>query len=161
MPKRKRLRRLEAAVLGSSHALFTAAATAAQRLVFHIQRQPVAQTTTVEPVQTLLQVVAAILSTVAGLIGAVRIVFKVSEKVQGRCGIGGGDFLMARRHGVSVLGIDLSRNMVDIAKQRALEAGGDEANVEFQARGFRLEASGLRSEASGLRSETRGPRPEA
>ncbi|KAM9849925.1 phosphoethanolamine methyltransferase [Aulostomus maculatus] len=35
------------------------------------------------------------------------------------CGIGGGDFYMAKTFGVEVLGIDLSENMVDIALERA------------------------------------------
>ncbi|XP_041845442.1 phosphoethanolamine methyltransferase [Melanotaenia boesemani] len=36
------------------------------------------------------------------------------------CGIGGGDFYMAKAFGVEVLGLDLSDNMVDIAMGRAL-----------------------------------------
>ena len=35
------------------------------------------------------------------------------------CGIGGGDFLMADEYGVEVLGIDLSKNMVNIALERS------------------------------------------
>ncbi|XP_019739480.1 phosphoethanolamine methyltransferase isoform X3 [Hippocampus comes] len=35
------------------------------------------------------------------------------------CGIGGGDFYMAKTFGVEVLGLDLSENMVDIAMARA------------------------------------------
>ncbi|KAM3612427.1 uncharacterized protein V6R79_008077 [Siganus canaliculatus] len=35
------------------------------------------------------------------------------------CGIGGGDFYMAKTFGVEVLGLDLSDNMVDIALERA------------------------------------------
>ena len=35
------------------------------------------------------------------------------------CGTGGGDFLMASRHGASVHGIDLSVNMVLMALERA------------------------------------------
>ncbi|XP_029021153.1 uncharacterized protein LOC114864458 isoform X1 [Betta splendens] len=35
------------------------------------------------------------------------------------CGIGGGDFYMAKTFGVEVLGLDLSDNMVEIAMQRA------------------------------------------
>ncbi|XP_058868000.1 uncharacterized protein LOC117398653 isoform X1 [Acipenser ruthenus] len=37
------------------------------------------------------------------------------------CGIGGGDFYMARKFGASVLGIDLSSNMVEIAMERSVE----------------------------------------
>ncbi|XP_008278560.1 phosphoethanolamine methyltransferase isoform X2 [Stegastes partitus] len=36
------------------------------------------------------------------------------------CGIGGGDFYMAKTFGVEVLGMDLSDNMVDIAMERAI-----------------------------------------
>ncbi|XP_023814860.1 phosphoethanolamine N-methyltransferase isoform X1 [Oryzias latipes] len=36
------------------------------------------------------------------------------------CGIGGGDFYMAKTFGVEVLGLDLSDNMVEIAAERAL-----------------------------------------
>lgn len=36
------------------------------------------------------------------------------------CGIGGGDFYMARTFGVNVLGMDLSSNMVEIATDRAV-----------------------------------------
>jgi len=36
------------------------------------------------------------------------------------CGIGGGDFYMAKKFGVAVLGLDLSENMVDIAMERAI-----------------------------------------
>ncbi|XP_018115131.1 phosphoethanolamine methyltransferase [provisional] S homeolog isoform X1 [Xenopus laevis] len=35
------------------------------------------------------------------------------------CGIGGGDFYMAKTYGVEVLGMDLSSNMVEIAMERA------------------------------------------
>uniref|UniRef100_A0A8C6U7R7 phosphoethanolamine N-methyltransferase n=1 Tax=Neogobius melanostomus TaxID=47308 RepID=A0A8C6U7R7_9GOBI len=35
------------------------------------------------------------------------------------CGIGGGDFYMAKKYGVEVLGLDLSENMVEIAIERA------------------------------------------
>lgn len=35
------------------------------------------------------------------------------------CGIGGGNFYMAKNFGVDVLGLDLSQNMVDIAMERA------------------------------------------
>lgn len=37
------------------------------------------------------------------------------------CGIGGGDFLMAKEYGVIVNGIDLSTNMINLALQRAKE----------------------------------------
>ncbi|KAM7417573.1 hypothetical protein PAMA_017285 [Pampus argenteus] len=36
------------------------------------------------------------------------------------CGIGGGDFYMAKSFGVEVLGLDLSENMVEIAMERAI-----------------------------------------
>ncbi|XP_060903954.1 phosphoethanolamine methyltransferase isoform X1 [Labrus mixtus] len=36
------------------------------------------------------------------------------------CGIGGGDFYMAKTFGVEVLGLDLSDNMVEIAMERAI-----------------------------------------
>eukprot|EP00118_Oscarella_pearsei_P012632 m.94560 g.94560 ORF g.94560 m.94560 type:complete len:496 (+) comp36822_c0_seq8:519-2006(+) len=37
------------------------------------------------------------------------------------CGIGGGDFYMADKYGVSVLGIDLSSNMISIALEQSLK----------------------------------------
>ncbi|XP_043113002.1 phosphoethanolamine N-methyltransferase 3-like isoform X1 [Puntigrus tetrazona] len=37
------------------------------------------------------------------------------------CGIGGGDFYMAKTFGVEVLGMDLSSNMVEIAMERAIK----------------------------------------
>ncbi|KAM4721574.1 uncharacterized protein WCC33_007861 isoform 2-T2 [Rhinophrynus dorsalis] len=37
------------------------------------------------------------------------------------CGIGGGDFYMAKTYGVEVLGMDLSSNMVEIAMERAVK----------------------------------------
>ncbi|KAM8939260.1 uncharacterized protein RCH25_052842 [Pelodytes ibericus] len=37
------------------------------------------------------------------------------------CGIGGGDFYMAKMYGVEVLGMDLSSNMVEIAMERAIK----------------------------------------
>ncbi|KAM4617374.1 uncharacterized protein O3C94_021407 isoform 2-T2 [Discoglossus pictus] len=46
------------------------------------------------------------------------------------CGIGGGDFYMAKTYGVEVLGMDLSSNMVEIAMER----GNDEKTplVQFE-----------------------------
>lgn len=46
------------------------------------------------------------------------------------CGIGGAAFLMAKECGVTVQGIDLSRNMVEMAKERC-RALGLEAKVSF------------------------------
>ena len=43
--------------------------------------------------------------------------------IRDRCGIGGGDFLMAATAGVHVRGLDLSVNMVLLAMQRAAAAG--------------------------------------
>ncbi|XP_029467405.1 phosphomethylethanolamine N-methyltransferase-like isoform X2 [Rhinatrema bivittatum] len=37
------------------------------------------------------------------------------------CGIGGGDFYMAKEYGVEVLGVDLSSNMVEIAMERTIQ----------------------------------------
>ncbi|XP_052431047.1 phosphoethanolamine methyltransferase isoform X2 [Carassius gibelio] len=37
------------------------------------------------------------------------------------CGIGGGDFYMAKTFGVEILGMDLSSNMVEIAMERAVQ----------------------------------------
>ncbi|KAE8986360.1 Phosphoethanolamine [Phytophthora rubi] len=57
--------------------------------------------------------------------------FKLGERVLDvGCGIGGGDFYMARQYGVSVVGIDLSTNMV----HRALETSMQDPNadVEFE-----------------------------
>lgn len=48
------------------------------------------------------------------------------------CGIGGGDFDMARNYGVSVVGLDLSRNMLDIAQERAVEANADGEGLDVQ-----------------------------
>ncbi|CEG39599.1 phosphoethanolamine n-methyltransferase [Plasmopara halstedii] len=44
------------------------------------------------------------------------------------CGIGGGDFYMARQFGVSVLGIDLSTNMV----HRALEISMEDSSIDVE-----------------------------
>ncbi|XP_067103955.1 phosphoethanolamine methyltransferase isoform X1 [Osmerus mordax] len=46
------------------------------------------------------------------------------------CGIGGGNFYMAKNFGVEVLGIDLSANMVDIAVERA--AAEKISSVDFE-----------------------------
>ncbi len=45
------------------------------------------------------------------------------------CGIGGGDFLMAKQFGVDVLAMDLSANMIGIAWERAAEY--QDLNVGF------------------------------
>ena len=37
------------------------------------------------------------------------------------CGIGGSAFLMAKDYGVTVHGSDLSKNMIDIAHERAIK----------------------------------------
>lgn len=47
------------------------------------------------------------------------------------CGIGGGDFYMAEKYGVEVLGIDLSSNMVGIALDRARNHPNLKVNVIF------------------------------
>ena len=39
------------------------------------------------------------------------------------CGIGGGPFMMSRKYGAVVHGIDLSSNVINIAKERAKKAG--------------------------------------
>lgn len=46
------------------------------------------------------------------------------------CGIGGGDFLMAKQFGVDVLGMDLSANVIGIAWERAKDHL--DLNVEFE-----------------------------
>uniref|UniRef100_UPI00358DDC03 uncharacterized protein isoform X2 n=1 Tax=Myxine glutinosa TaxID=7769 RepID=UPI00358DDC03 len=46
------------------------------------------------------------------------------------CGIGGGDFYMAKTFGVDVLGIDLSSNMVEIALERSVEE--NTSKVQFE-----------------------------
>jgi len=51
---------------------------------------------------------------------------KVGQKVLDiGCGIGGGDFYMANEYGVTVRGVDLSKNMIHFAKQKAIEQEGD------------------------------------
>lgn len=45
------------------------------------------------------------------------------------CGIGGGDFYMADKYDVHVVGIDLSINMVSFALERAI---GRKCSVEFE-----------------------------
>ncbi|KAL5544972.1 hypothetical protein UlMin_008756 [Ulmus minor] len=45
------------------------------------------------------------------------------------CGIGGGDFYMAEKYDVEVVGIDLSINMISLALERAI---GLKCNVEFE-----------------------------
>ncbi|XP_066438353.1 uncharacterized protein [Eleutherodactylus coqui] len=47
------------------------------------------------------------------------------------CGIGGGDFYMAKTYGVEVLGMDLSSNMVEIAMERAVKENAPE-QVQFE-----------------------------
>uniref|UniRef100_A0A8D0C3F1 phosphoethanolamine N-methyltransferase n=1 Tax=Salvator merianae TaxID=96440 RepID=A0A8D0C3F1_SALMN len=46
------------------------------------------------------------------------------------CGIGGGDFYMAKEFGVEVLGMDLSHNMVELALERAQKEPG--SSVQFE-----------------------------
>ena len=43
------------------------------------------------------------------------------------CGVGGCAFQMARDHGVTVDGIDISRNMIEIGRERCAEAGLDDS----------------------------------
>lgn len=45
------------------------------------------------------------------------------------CGIGGGDFYMAEKYDVHVVGIDLSVNMITLAFERAI---GRKCAVEFE-----------------------------
>ncbi|XP_064407981.1 phosphoethanolamine methyltransferase [Latimeria chalumnae] len=60
------------------------------------------------------------------------------------CGIGGGDFYMAKKYGVDVLGIDLSSNVVAIAMERAVAENtplvqfeiGDATKRKFPAESF-------------------------
>lgn len=46
------------------------------------------------------------------------------------CGIGGGNFYMAKEHNVEVVGMDLSSNMIEIAMERATENKG--LKVQFE-----------------------------
>jgi len=48
------------------------------------------------------------------------------------CGIGGGEIYMKQNFGVSVHGIDLSHNMLSVARLRAQEAGIDSDDVKFE-----------------------------
>ncbi|KAI1898360.1 hypothetical protein AGOR_G00071520 [Albula goreensis] len=60
------------------------------------------------------------------------------------CGIGGGDFYMARTFGVEVIGMDLSSNMVEIAMERAVKENlpsvqfevGDATKIIFKEDSF-------------------------
>ncbi|XP_077982671.1 uncharacterized protein LOC144437578 [Glandiceps talaboti] len=47
------------------------------------------------------------------------------------CGIGGGDFYMAKTYGASVLGVDLSCNMIEVAMERSSEQKGN-PKVQFE-----------------------------
>ncbi|XP_021380379.1 phosphoethanolamine N-methyltransferase 1-like isoform X2 [Mizuhopecten yessoensis] len=48
------------------------------------------------------------------------------------CGIGGNAFYMAKEFGVKVVAMDLSSNMIDIARERAREMGISEVEVDFE-----------------------------
>ncbi|XP_060081828.1 uncharacterized protein LOC132561114 [Ylistrum balloti] len=48
------------------------------------------------------------------------------------CGIGGNAFYMAKEFGVKVIAMDLSSNMIDIAKERAKELNITETDVDFE-----------------------------
>lgn len=48
------------------------------------------------------------------------------------CGIGGGDFFMAKEYKVEVIGMDLSSNMVGIAYERAQEEANKELKCHFE-----------------------------
>jgi len=48
------------------------------------------------------------------------------------CGIGGGDLLMAKKYGVDVYGIDLSANMLNIAKDRLKKTSLKQGSVEYE-----------------------------
>ncbi|KAJ7307456.1 hypothetical protein JRQ81_009476 [Phrynocephalus forsythii] len=47
------------------------------------------------------------------------------------CGLGGSDFYMAKEYGVEVLGMDLSRNMVELALERAQKEPGSLVQFEI------------------------------
>nr|XP_060614153.1 uncharacterized protein LOC132764257 [Anolis sagrei ordinatus] len=57
---------------------------------------------------------------------------KPSQKVLDvGCGIGGGDFYMAKEFGVEVLGMDLSHNMIEMALERAQKETGSLVQFEI------------------------------
>ncbi|XP_062821194.1 uncharacterized protein LOC134294345 [Anolis carolinensis] len=57
---------------------------------------------------------------------------KPSQKVLDvGCGIGGGDFYMAKEFGVEVLGMDLSHNMIEMALERAQKETGSLVQFEL------------------------------
>lgn len=59
-----------------------------------------------------------------------KLVLKPGQKVLDvGCGIGGGDFYMAEKYDVEVLGIDLSINMISLALEHAI---GLKCSVEFE-----------------------------
>ncbi|CAF0725714.1 unnamed protein product [Adineta steineri] len=48
------------------------------------------------------------------------------------CGIGGGDIYMAKTYGCSVVGVDLSTNMVSIAYERSMDTAASKLKVSFE-----------------------------
>jgi phosphoethanolamine N-methyltransferase len=48
------------------------------------------------------------------------------------CGIGGGDIYMAKTYGCSVIGVDLSTNMVSIAYERLMDMSASKLKVSFE-----------------------------
>jgi len=48
------------------------------------------------------------------------------------CGIGGGDVFMAKTYGCSVIGVDLSTNMVSIAYERLLDTPANKLKVSYE-----------------------------
>jgi len=57
---------------------------------------------------------------------------KAGEKVLSvGCGIGGGELYMKQQYGANVHGIDLSKNMLSVARLRAAEANVDDIQFEF------------------------------